>query len=141
MSAAPALAAGSSVASGSIANPYSLTPEEACNTIHHALHGLASAEGEEAFALKLESGKGDATAIVEARLTRVLDSSNALRTALEQVRRHAAPHDPRVEQCKQIGFWALAEAERLTANVEEVLYGDELSADTRPESDVSLPRQ
>jgi len=103
-----------------------MSSEEACANIRQALNNLAEAEHAQAFALNLAPAQNGSTAMVETRLTAMLDRTSQLREALRIVRRDAAPHDPSVEQCTKIGFHALVEAEKLTTSVEEVLYGRDL---------------
>jgi hypothetical protein len=111
---------------GAMPQESQLTPETACAAIHRALTQLAKAERDQAFALDLDAG-GGATTMVEARLATVLDRTNTLRAALRVVRQSTVARDPRSEQCMRMGFHALVQAEKLTTNVEEVLYGPNLS--------------
>jgi hypothetical protein len=100
--------------------------EQACAMIRRALHNLATAERAQAFALDLDpDGRGD-SAMVQAQLAILLERSDELRDALRVVRRSAVTHDERVVNCLAMGLSALAEAERLSTTVEEVLYGPDL---------------
>jgi len=69
-----------------LAADLSVGPEEgaqaACSEIKTVLRALASAEHDEALALDLASGGGNSTAIVEARLSVLLDRTQDLRLAL-----------------------------------------------------------
>ena len=114
--------------------PTPLGGEEACSRIRTALHSLAKAEHDEEFALDLESGQGDASAMVEMHLSDVLDDSAKLRAALETVRRDGIRRDSRVEQCMKLGFRSLVAAEKLTTSIEETLYGE-----SRPHQTAGLP--
>jgi hypothetical protein len=118
-----------------------MTSESACTAIRAALHDLAEAERNQAFALDLESGgHGRATAMVEAALSGVLDRTDTLRAALRSVRQSAVARDPGVEQCMEMGFRSLVEAESLTTSVEQVLYGPNLSRQAPPlRSDAGQP--
>src|SRR5208282_3101283 len=57
-------------------------PEAACTEIKTALHALADAEHDESLALDLAASGGNSTAIVEARLSVLLDRTQDLRVAL-----------------------------------------------------------
>jgi len=97
--------------------------EAACGEIKTALHALADAEHDESFALDLAAGGGNSTAIVEARLSVLLDRTNDLRVALKRARQSAVARDPMVDQCTRMGFRALVVSEKLTSDVETVLFG------------------
>jgi len=97
--------------------------EAACTEIKTALHALATAEHDESLALDLASGSGNSTAIVEARLSVLLDRTNDLRVVLRHVRQSAVARDPTVEQCTRMGFRALVMSEKLSSVVEDVLFG------------------
>lgn len=103
-----------------------MNAEEACATIRRALNDLAEAEHAQAFALDLVPAQDGSTAMIETRLSALLDRTSQLREALRNVRRGAVARDPSVEQCAKIGLRALVEAEKLTTSVEEVLYGRDL---------------
>jgi hypothetical protein len=94
--------------------------ESACNSIKTALHALAAAEHEEAFALDL-AAEGGSSVMVEARLSGVLDRAQDLRTVLRRVRQSAVARDPMVDQCTRMGFRALVTSEKLSSDVETVL--------------------
>jgi hypothetical protein len=98
-------------------------PEEACRDIKSALHSLADAEHAESLALDLASNGGNSAAIVEARLSVLIDRTNDLRAALRRVRQSPVARDPMVEQCTRSGFRALVVSERLSTDVETVLFG------------------
>jgi len=100
--------------------------EAACGEIKTALHALADAEHDESFALDLAAGGGNSTAIVEARLSVLLDRTNDLRVTLRRVRQSAVARDPMVDQCTRMGFRALVISEKLSSDVETVLFdGDD----------------
>jgi hypothetical protein len=115
--------------------PANLGAEQACDMIRGDLRKLAHAEHEQAFALDLSAGEGGSTPMVATQLAKLLERSAALRDTLRTVRERTDPGDPRVEECIGMGFRALAQAERLTTTVEEVLYGND--ADARIRSDAS----
>jgi hypothetical protein len=94
--------------------------ESACNSIKTALHALAAAEHDEAFALDL-AAEGGSSVIVEARLSGVLDRAQDLRAVLRHVRQSAVARDPMVDQCTKMGFRALVTSEKLSSDVETVL--------------------
>ena len=95
----------------------------ACTEIKTALHALADAEHDESLALDLAAGGGNSTAIVEARLSVLLDRTNDLRVALRRARQSAVARDPMVDQCTRMGFRALVISEKLSSDVESVLFG------------------
>jgi hypothetical protein len=95
----------------------------ACTEIKTALHALAEAEHDESFALDLAAGGGNSAAIVEARLSVLLDRTNDLRAALKRARQSSAARDPMVDQCTKMGFRALVISEKLSSDVESVLFG------------------
>jgi len=97
--------------------------EAACTEIKTALHALAESEHDESFALNLAAGGGNSTAIVEARLSVLLDRTNDLRAALKRARQSPAARDPMVDQCMKMGFRALVISEKLSSDVESVLFG------------------
>jgi hypothetical protein len=107
-------------------------PEAACTEIKDALHALASAEHDEALALDLASGGGHSSAIVAARLSVLLDRTQDLRATLRNVRRSAVARDPTVDQCTRMGFRALVISERLSSDVESVLFGGDDSVAEAP---------
>ncbi len=72
--------------------------------------------------------------MVAARLSKLLQCSSDLRDTLRNVHARTALGDPRVEECMKMGFHALAEAERLTTTVEEVLYGNEPGAQVKSDA-------
>jgi hypothetical protein len=95
----------------------------ACNEIKTALHALAESEHAESLALDLASGGGNSTAIVMARLSVLLDRTQDLRVTLRHVRQSAVARDPMVDQCTRMGFRALVISEKLSSDVESVLFG------------------
>jgi len=95
----------------------------ACTEIKTALHALADSEHAESLALDLAAGAGNSTAIVAARLSTLLDRTNDLRVVLRRVRHSAVARDPMVDQCTRSGFRALVISEKLSSDVETVLYG------------------
>jgi len=99
--------------------------EVACREIKSALHALASAEHSEAFALDLASD-GGSTAIVAARLSDLLDRSQDLRTVLKRARQSKFSREPMLDQCTRMGFRALVISEKLSSDVEVVLFGDDV---------------
>jgi hypothetical protein len=115
--------------------------EAACAEIKTALHALAGAEHDEALALDLASSGGNSTAIVAARLSVLLDRTQDLRVALRHVRQSADARDPTVDQCTRMGFRALVISEKLTSDVETVLFGGDDSVAQAPElkSDSAAP--
>jgi hypothetical protein len=119
------------VAALSAASDYST--ETACAEIKTALHALAGAEHNEGLALDLASSGGNSTAIVEARLSVLLDRTQDLRVALARVRQSAVAHDPMVDQCTRMGFRALVISEKLSSDVETVLFGGDDSVAQAPE--------
>jgi hypothetical protein len=96
--------------------------EAACTEIKTSLHALAASEHNESLALAL-SGGGNSTAIVEARLSVLLDRTQDLRVALKHARESPDARDPMVDQCTRMGFRALVTSEKLTSDVESVLFG------------------
>jgi hypothetical protein len=119
-------------------NAADLSPEPvndagaACDEIKTALHALADSEHAESLALDLASGGGNSTAIVEARLSVLLDRTQDLRVALKHVRQSAVARDPMVDQCTRMGFRALVISEKLSSDVETVLFGGEDSVAEAP---------
>jgi hypothetical protein len=99
--------------------PYSA--EKACTAIKSGLRELADAERSEALALNLTT---DATtaAMAEVRLNALIDRSQQLRATLAAVRMSSVAHDSEVEQCVAMGFHSLESAEKLSSDVEEILY-------------------
>ena len=95
----------------------------ACTEIKTALHALADSEHAESLALDLASAGGNSTAIVEARLSVLLERTQDLRVTLRRVRQSAVARDPMVDQCTRMGFRALVISEKLTSDVEGVLFG------------------
>ncbi|MGH7779204.1 MAG: hypothetical protein ACREQR_05190 [Candidatus Binataceae bacterium] len=87
----------------------------------------------------MSAGEGGSTPIVAAQLAKLLECSSALRDTLRTVRERAPAGDPRVEECKKMGFRALAESERLTTTVEEVLYGNDSAAQVRSDAAPTAP--
>ncbi len=115
--------------------PAEITAESACASIQQSLDELARAERDQAFSLSLASGGGPST-LVETKLSALLDRTNRLRSALRAARQSRVGRDPRVDQCIAMGFGALGDAERLTTDVEEMLYQPNASR-ARPGSPVT----
>jgi len=107
-------------------------PEDACAAIKTALHALADAEHDESLALDLASNGGNSFAIVEARLSTLLDRTQDLRVALRRVRQSEVARDAMVEQCTRMGFRALVVSEKLSSDVETVLFGADDSVAQAP---------
>lgn len=107
--------------------------EAACSEIHAALRALSDAEHQEAFALDLAAGGAASPAvIVAAHLADLLERSQDLRAALNRARRGARAHDAALEECIRAGFRALSTAEKLSSEVEEVLFGSDASSAAPP---------
>ncbi len=109
-------------------------PEAACTEIKNALHALADSEHDESLALDLATGGGNSAAIVEARLSVLLDRTQDLRIALKRARQSAVARDPMVDQCTRMGFRALVISEKLSSDVETVLFGGGDSVAAAPSS-------
>ncbi len=107
--------------------------EAACAEIKSALRALADSEHDESLALDLASSGGNSTAIVAARLSVLLDRTQDLRVALRHVRQSAVARDPTVDQCTRMGFRALVMSEKLSSDVETVLFGGDDSVAQAPE--------
>jgi hypothetical protein len=107
-------------------------PEDACAEIKTALHALAESEHDESLALDLASNGGNSLAIVEARLATLLDRTQDLRVALRRVRQSQVARDAMVEQCTRMGFRALVVSEKLSSDVETVLFGGDDSVAQAP---------
>ena len=58
-----------------------------------------------------------------ARLSVLLDRTQDLRVTLRHVRQSAVARDPMVDQCTRMGFRALVISEKLSSDVESVLFG------------------
>jgi hypothetical protein len=102
----------------------------ACTEIKTALHALADSEHAESLALDLAAGGGNSTAIVAARLSVLLDRTNDLRVTLRRVRQSSVARDPMVDQCTRMGFRALVISEKLSSDVESMLFaGDDSFAE------------
>jgi hypothetical protein len=89
----------------------------------NALGALGQSEHDESLALDLASNGGNSSAIVEARLSVLLDRTQDLRVALMHARQSPVARDPQVEQCTQMGFRALVVSEKLGSDVETMLFG------------------
>ena len=105
----------------------------ACNSIKTALHALAEAEHDESLALDLAAEGGSAAVVVEARLSTLLDRTQDLRMALKRARQSAVAREPMVDQCTRMGFRALAISEKLSSDVETVLFDNAASIAQAPE--------
>jgi hypothetical protein len=108
-------------------------PDAACTEIKTALHRLADAEHDESLALDLASSGGNSAAIVEARLSVLLEREQDLRVALTHARQSAVARDSAVDQFTRMGFRALVVSEKLSSDVETVLFGAEASVANAPE--------
>ncbi|HYL57859.1 MAG TPA: hypothetical protein VEU51_03240 [Candidatus Acidoferrales bacterium] len=112
----------------------------ACSDIKAALRALGEAEHDEAFALDLasEGGGSGSMPMVEARLSKLLERSQDLRMTLRRARVSRSARDPMAEQCIKTGFRALATAEKLSSDVETVLFARESStaAEAGPANDL-----
>jgi len=97
--------------------------EAACREIKTALHSLADSEHDESLALDLASIGGNSTAMVEARLSVLLERTQDLRVALRHARKSPVARDPSVRQCMRMGIRALVISQRLSSDVETVLLG------------------
>jgi len=106
--------------------------DAACGGIKDALHALGDAEHDEGFALDLAAGGGNSAAIVEERLSILLDRTQDLRVALKRARQGSAANDPMVEDCTRLGYRALVMAEKLSSEVESVLFGADDSVAEAP---------
>lgn len=106
--------------------------EAACSEIKTALHALSDAEHDESLALDLASSGGNSAAIVEARLSVLLDRTNDLRVVLRRVRQSKVARDPMVDQCTRMGFRALVMSEKLSSVVEGVLFDADDSVAAAP---------
>jgi hypothetical protein len=116
------------------------SPESACRQIRTALRALGVAEHSQAFALNLAS-EGGSTAIIQARLSELLERSADLRTALKRARTSKIARDPMVDQCIRMGFRALTTAEKLSSEVEGVLFGsDDTASNYRGPAMPELPK-
>jgi hypothetical protein len=113
-------------------------PEAACTEIKTALHALADSEHAESLALDLASVGGSA-AIVEARLSALLDRTQDLRAVLKRIRHSAVAREPMVDQCTRMGFRALFISEKLSSDVETVLFDNPDSLAAAPEPKTARP--
>jgi hypothetical protein len=68
---------------------------------------------------------GGSTAIVAARLSDLLDRSQDLREVLKRARHSKFAREPMLDQCTRMGFRALVISEKLSSDVEVVLFGDD----------------
>ncbi len=111
----------------------------ACTEIKTALHALAAAEHDESLALDLAAEGGSAAVVVEARLSALLDRTQDLRAALKRARQSAAAREPMVDQCTRMGFRALVISEKLSSDVETVLFDSASSIAQAPEIKTDHP--
>ena len=114
-------------------------PDAACTEIKTALHRLADAEHDESLALDLASSGGNSTPVVEARLSVLLERTQDLRVALRHARQSAVARDPAVDQCTRMGFRALVISEKLSSDVETVLFGADASVAAALRSSPAAP--
>jgi hypothetical protein len=98
--------------------------QSACREIKSALNALAEAEHRQGLALDLAS-EGASSAIVAARLSDLLERSQDLRVVLRRARQSKVAREAMVDQCSRMGFRALVISEKLTSDVEVVLFGEE----------------
>ncbi len=63
----------------------------------------------------------------------LLDRTQDLRVALQHARQSPVAHDPQVEECMQMGYRALVVSEKLSSDVETVLFGGADSVANAPE--------
>jgi hypothetical protein len=112
--------------------------EAACTEIKTALHALAAAEHDESLALDL-AAEGGSAAIVEARLSVLLDRTQDLRAALKRARDSAVAREPMVDQCARMGFRALVISEKLSSDVETVLFDNAATIAEAPEPTTGRP--
>jgi hypothetical protein len=98
-----------------------MSGKDACVRIRDALRQLAEAERQQALALDLFS-KGDSEPDVETRLSILLAKSSQLSHLLRAVRAGPVAGQPPVARCLKLGDKALFEAERLSSQVEQVLF-------------------
>ena len=111
----------------------------ACTEIKTALHALAAAEHDESLALDLAAEGGSAAVVVEARLSALLDRTQDLRAALKRARQSAVAREPMVDQCTRMGFRALVISEKLSSDVETVLFDNAASIAQAPEIKTGRP--
>jgi hypothetical protein len=111
----------------------------ACTEIKNALHALAAAEHDESLALDLAAEGGSAAVVVEARLSSLLDRTQDLRAALKRARQSAVAREPMVDQCTRMGFRALVVSEKLSSDVETVLFDNAASIAEAPETRTGRP--
>ena len=112
--------------------------EAACTEIKTALHALADSEHAESLALDL-AAEGGSAAIVEARLSALLDRTQDLRAALKRARQSKAAREPMVDQCTRMGFRALVISEKLSSDVETVLFDNAATIAQAPEIKTGRP--
>ena len=115
--------------------------EAACAEIKSALRALADCGTRRIVGARSCVERGNSTAIVAARLSVLLDRTQDLRVALRHVRQSAVARDPTVDQCTRMGFRALVMSEKLSSDVETVLFGGDDSVAQAPEikSDSAAP--
>jgi hypothetical protein len=116
------------------------SPEKACTAIKSGLRELADAERSEALALDLTTDTTTA-AMVEVRLNALIDRSQQLRATLAAVRMSSVAHDSDVEECVAMGFHSLESAEKLSSDVEEILYSGGYPVAVAPELTPSGARE
>ena len=106
---------------GAAAN--ALPPDVDCSEIRQSVHKLAQVERDEALALHLMPD-GRVTPMVQTRLTELQARIGELREALRQARRQAAPHDSNLSDCIEMGFQSLADAEKLSSQIQEIVMDE-----------------
>ncbi len=100
-----------------------LAPDVACGEIRAAIGQVARAEREEALALHLMA-QGRPTPVVETKLTELQARTGDLRETLRKVRHNAPINDQHVSECIDLGFRSLAQAESLSAEIEDIVMRD-----------------
>jgi hypothetical protein len=100
-----------------------LGSEAACSEIRASISRLAEAERNQAFALRLMP-KGQPTPMVEERLTELRARIGDLREVLRRVRQGVSPEDQYVNECVNIGFRSLVEAEEVSSEVGNMVMAE-----------------
>jgi hypothetical protein len=98
-------------------------PEVDCTQIRESVHKVAQVERDEALALHLMPD-GRVTPMVQTRLTQLQARIGELREALRQARRQAAPHDSNLSDCIEMGSQSLADAEKLSSQIQEIVMDE-----------------
>ena len=98
-----------------------IVPEVDCNQIRESVHRVAKVERDEALALHLMAD-GKPTPMVQTRLTELQARIGELRETLKQARR--APHDSNLSDCIEMGWQSLADAEKLSSQIQEIVMDE-----------------